>query len=125
MAATLAAPVIALFVLSFWTQRGFDIDPTFTLANYWKLIEPSADPMVWMGIPFPFAYPVAASLMLKSLVMSLVATIVVIAMAIGFSAAGILVMVSPIPRPMFILGMFGFITAVVACVLGRKSAGWF
>jgi spermidine/putrescine transport system permease protein len=81
MAATLAAPVIALFVLSFWTQRGFDIDPTFTLANYWKLIEPSADPMVWMGIPFPFAYPVAAILMLKSLVMSLVATIVVIAMA--------------------------------------------
>ena len=81
MAATLAAPVIALFVLSFWTQRGFDIDSTFTLANYWKLIEPSADPMVWMGIPFPFAYPVAAILMFKSLVMSLVATIVVIAMA--------------------------------------------
>jgi spermidine/putrescine transport system permease protein len=81
MAATLAAPVIALFVLSFWTQRGFDIDSTFTLANYWKLIEPSADPMIWMGIPFPFAYPVAAILMLKSLVMSLVATIVVIAMA--------------------------------------------
>ena len=81
MAATLAAPVVALFVLSFWTQNGFDIDPTFTLANYWKLIEPSADPMVWMGIPFPFAYPVAAILMLKSLVMSLVATIVVIAMA--------------------------------------------
>jgi spermidine/putrescine transport system permease protein len=81
MAATLAAPVIALFVLSFWSQKGFDIDRTFTLANYWKLIEPSSEPMVWMGIPFPFAYPVAAILMLKSLVMSLVATIVVIAMA--------------------------------------------
>ncbi|MDO8353841.1 MAG: ABC transporter permease [Aestuariivirga sp.] len=81
MAATLAAPVIALFVLSFWSQNGFDIDRTFTLANYWKLIEPSFEPMVWMGIPFPFAYPVAAILMLKSLVMSLVATIVVIAMA--------------------------------------------
>jgi hypothetical protein len=51
--------------------------------------------------------------------------IVVIAMAIGFSAAGVLVMVSSVPRPMFILGMFGFITAVVACVLGRKSSGWF
>ncbi|MDP1700313.1 MAG: ABC transporter permease [Aestuariivirga sp.] len=81
MAATLAAPVIALFVLSFWSQTGFDIDRSFTLANYWKLIEPSSEPMVWMGIPFPFAYPVAAILMLKSLVMSLVATVVVIAMA--------------------------------------------
>ena len=81
MAATLAAPVIALFVLSFWSQTGFDIDRTFTLANYWKLIEPSSEPMIWMGIPFPFAHPVAAILMLKSLVMSLVATIVVIAMA--------------------------------------------
>ena len=81
MAATLAAPVVALFVLSFWSQTGFDIDRSFTLANYWKLIEPSSEPMIWMGIPFPFAYPVAAILMLKSLVMSLVATIVVIAMA--------------------------------------------
>jgi spermidine/putrescine transport system permease protein len=81
MAATLAAPVVALVVLSFWTQTGFDIDRTFTLANYWKLIEPSSEPMVWMGIPFPFAYPVAAILMLKSLIMSLVATIIVIAMA--------------------------------------------
>jgi len=81
MAATLASPVIALFVLSFWSQTGFDIDRSFTLANYWKLIEPSSEPLIWMGIPFPFAYPVAAILMLKSLVMSLVATIVVIAMA--------------------------------------------
>ena len=81
MAATLAAPVVALFVLSFWSQTGFDINRSFTLANYWKLIEPSSEPMIWMGIPFPFAYPVAAILMLKSLVMSLVATIVVIAMA--------------------------------------------
>ena len=81
MAATLAAPVLALVVLSFWTQNGFDIDRTFTLANYWKLIEPSAEPTVWMGIPFPFAYPVFTILMLKSLVMSLVATVVVILMA--------------------------------------------
>lgn len=81
MAATLAAPVIALVVLSFWTQTGFDIDRTFTLANYWKLIEPSSEPTIWMGIPFPLAYPVAAILMLKSLVMSLVATVIVIAMA--------------------------------------------
>ena len=81
MAATLAAPVLALMVLSFWSQSGFDIDRTFTLANYWKLIEPSREPTIWMGIPFHFAYPVFAILMLKSLVMSLVATIIVILMA--------------------------------------------
>ena len=81
MAATLAAPVLALMVLSFWSQSGFDIDRTFTLANYWKLIEPSQEPTIWMGIPFHFAYPVFAILMLKSLVMSLVATIIVILMA--------------------------------------------
>jgi spermidine/putrescine transport system permease protein len=81
MTATLAAPVIALVVLSFWTQSGFNIDRTFTLANYWKLIEPSSEPTIWMGIPFPFAYPVAAILMFKSLIMSLVATTIVIAMA--------------------------------------------
>jgi spermidine/putrescine transport system permease protein len=81
MAATLAAPVLALVVLSFWSQSGFDIDRAFTVANYWKLIEPSSEPTVWMGIPFPFAYPVFIILMLKSLVMSLVATTVVILMA--------------------------------------------
>ena len=81
MAVTLAAPVVALVVLSFWTQHGFDIDRTFTLANYWKLIEPSSEPTVWMGISFPFAYPVPAILMFKSLIMSLVATVIVIAMA--------------------------------------------
>jgi len=81
MAAMLVAPVVALVALSFWTQNGFDILPTWTLANYWRLIEPSPEPTTWMGIPFPFAYPVPAILLLKSLVMSLTATILVIGMA--------------------------------------------
>jgi spermidine/putrescine transport system permease protein len=81
MAATLVAPVAALVAMSFWTQHGFDIDRSFTLANYWRLIEPSAEPTYWMGIAFPFAYPVPAILLLKSLVISLLATILVIVAA--------------------------------------------
>lgn len=78
MAATLVAPVVALVAMSFWTQRGFDIDRSFTLANYWRLIEPSVEPTYWMGIAFPFAYPVPAILLFKSLVISLLATMLVI-----------------------------------------------
>ncbi len=80
MVATLAAPLLALIVMSFWTQQGFTIDRSFTLANYWKLIEPGPG-VSWMGIHFPLSYPIPAILLLKSLVMSLVATIVVIGVA--------------------------------------------
>ncbi len=80
MAATLLAPLIALIVMSFWRQDGFEIDRTFTLANYWRIFAPG-EGTVWFGIPFPFAYPVPAILMLKSLVMSLVATACVILIA--------------------------------------------
>jgi spermidine/putrescine transport system permease protein len=81
MAVMMVAPLAALVILSFWTQVSFDIDTTPTLANYWTLIEPSAEPMVWMGIPFPLKYPVPAILLLKSLVMSLAATAAVILLA--------------------------------------------
>ncbi|WP_284166109.1 ABC transporter permease [Frigidibacter sp. SD6-1] len=80
MAATLLAPVVALIVMSFWTQSGFEIDRTFTLANYARLVEPG-EGTVWYGIRFPLAYPVPAVLMVKSLAMSLVATICVIGVA--------------------------------------------
>ena len=80
MAALLVAPVVALVVLSFWTQTGFEVDTSFTLRNYWRLIEP-ADPFYWMGIPFPFANPAYAVLMFKSLIMSLVATVTIILVA--------------------------------------------
>lgn len=81
MAALLLAPVVALVILSFWTQTGFDIHRTFTLANYYQIIELSPEPTVWMGISFPLKYPIPAILMLKSLVMSLVATVAVILLA--------------------------------------------
>ncbi len=81
MVLMLLLPVMALVMLSFWSQSGFDIDRSFTLENYWKLIEPSDEPTVWFGIPFYLKYPIPVILMIKSLVMSLVATIAVIGLA--------------------------------------------
>ncbi len=80
MVATLGAPLLALIVMSFWSQNGFDIDRSFTLKNYWSLIEPG-EGTVWFGIRFPLAYPVPAILVVKSLAMSLVATATVIGVA--------------------------------------------
>jgi spermidine/putrescine transport system permease protein len=80
MLATLAAPLAALVLLSFWSQNGFEIDRSFTLANYWRLVEPG-EVTTWYGIPFPLKYPVPAILMVKSLAMSLVATVIVIGLA--------------------------------------------
>lgn len=80
MLATLAAPLLALITMSFWSQNGFDIDRSFTLKNYWSLVEPG-EGIVWLGVRFPFAYPVPAILIVKSLAMSLVATVIVIAVA--------------------------------------------
>ncbi|MCB2130429.1 MAG: ABC transporter permease [Rhodobacteraceae bacterium] len=77
----LALPVAALVLLSFWTQNGFELDRTLTVENYAQLVRLSDEPTIWFGIPFYFAYPVPAILMLKSLVMSLTATIAVIALA--------------------------------------------
>lgn len=81
MAVMLALPVGALVLLSLWTQTGFAIDRSFTLANYARLFAWSDTATVWFGIPFHLAYPVPAILMIKSLVMSLVATVAVIALA--------------------------------------------
>ena len=61
----LLAPLFALIVLSFWTQQGFAIDRTPTLANYWSLIEPSETATVYFGIPFYLKNPVPAILLLS------------------------------------------------------------
>lgn len=81
MVVTLALPLAALILLSFWSQNGFEIDRSFTLSNYWRIVEPSSQPTYWFGIPFPFAYPVPAILIVKSLLMALVATAAVILLA--------------------------------------------
>lgn len=81
MVVMLALPLGTLVLLSFWTQSGFTIDRSFTLANYARMFEWSDEATLWFGIPFPLAYPVPAILMVKSLVMALVATMAVIALA--------------------------------------------
>lgn len=74
----LAAPLLTLLVLSFFRQDGLVIEPTFTLANYGKILEISEKPVVWMGIPFYFKYPLPAVMLVKSLLMSLGATAAII-----------------------------------------------
>ena len=74
----LAAPLLTLLVLSFFRQDGLVIEPTFTLANYGKILEISEKPIVWMGIPFYFKYPLPAVMLVKSLLMSLGATAAII-----------------------------------------------
>jgi spermidine/putrescine transport system permease protein len=81
MTALMVAPLAALVILSFWTQRNFDIDVTPSLRNYGHLIEPSADVTYWFGIPFPLAHPVYAILLVKSVLMSLAVTVAVVMVA--------------------------------------------
>jgi spermidine/putrescine transport system permease protein len=81
MLAMLIVPIIALILRSFWTQELYSIDRTFTLNNYWHLVEPSEKVTYWWGIPFPLANPVYAILLLKSVLLSLLATVAVILLA--------------------------------------------
>jgi spermidine/putrescine transport system permease protein len=74
----LLAPMVALVVLSFWSQKGFELDTTLTLKNYWALVEPSPQATEYMGVNFYLKNPVYAILLLKSLAMSLVVTVAVI-----------------------------------------------
>ncbi|GAB4383172.1 ABC transporter permease [Albidovulum sp.] len=81
MVLMLALPFLALVLLSFWRQSGFDIDPTLTAENYIRIFAPSDQPTVWNGIPFYLAYPVPLILLFKSLMMALTATLAVILLA--------------------------------------------
>jgi spermidine/putrescine transport system permease protein len=81
MGAMMAAPLAALVILSFWTQDNFEIDITPSLRNYRHLFELSENATSWFGIPFPFAHPVYAILLVKSVLMSLAVTVAVIAIA--------------------------------------------
>ena len=84
MLAMLIAPIVALIIMSFWSQHVLEIDRTPTLANYWHLIEPvdeGEEAATWMGIPFPFKRAVYIVLLIKSILMSLSATVAVILLA--------------------------------------------
>ncbi|MDQ7248392.1 ABC transporter permease [Dongia sedimenti] len=81
MCGLLIAPLASLFLRSFWTQHGFEIDKTFTLHNYWELIAPSDEVTWWSGIPFPLKNPAYAIVIVKSLLISLGATVAVLLIA--------------------------------------------
>ena len=84
MVAMLIVPMIALVIMSFWTQTVLEIDRTFTLENYWHLMEPAGEGdevPTWLGIPFPLKRAVYIILLLKSILMSLSATVAVILLA--------------------------------------------
>ncbi len=81
MISMLALPVGALVIMSFWTQNGFNLDTSFTLDNYRRLFARSDRVTEWMGMTFHLAYPVPAILMIKSLAMSLMATVAVVLLA--------------------------------------------
>jgi spermidine/putrescine transport system permease protein len=84
MVTMLIAPMIALIVMSFWTQQVLEIDRTFTLDNYWHLIEPAGEGdeiAHWMGISFPLKRAVYLVLLIKSILISLSATAAVIMLA--------------------------------------------
>jgi spermidine/putrescine transport system permease protein len=74
MLAMLIVPILALVLISFWTQDVYSLDTTFTLDNYWYLIEPSKRTIYWWGIPFPLANAVYAILLVKSIVFAFLAT---------------------------------------------------
>jgi len=77
----LIVPIVALIIISFWTQDLYSIDTTFTLDNYWHLIQPGKKTTYWWGIPFPLLNPVYAILLVKSVILSLMATAAVILLA--------------------------------------------
>jgi len=76
----LVVPIGGMVAFSFFTQIYFDIDTTPTLNNYWAIIKPGAG-NTYLGIPFPFETPIYAILLVKSLLMSFVATTVIVLMA--------------------------------------------
>ncbi len=81
MIGLLLAPLGSLFVRSFWTQHGFELDKTFTLHNYWELIAPSSEVTYWSGIPFPLKNPAYAIVIIKSLLISFGASVACIMIA--------------------------------------------
>jgi spermidine/putrescine transport system permease protein len=80
MIAMLIVPMAGMIAFSFFTQVYFDIDTTPTLLNYWDIFKPGAG-ATYLGIPFPFETPIYLILLVKSILMSLVATTVIILMA--------------------------------------------
>jgi spermidine/putrescine transport system permease protein len=80
MIAMLIVPLGGMVAFSFFTQIYFEIDTTPTLNNYWTIFKPG-EGAYFLGIPFPFETPIYLILLFKSILMSLVATVVIILLA--------------------------------------------
>jgi spermidine/putrescine transport system permease protein len=80
MFAMLIVPIGAVVAFSFFTQVYFEIDTTPTLNNYWTIVKPGEGAW-YLGIPFPFETPIYLILLTKSILMSLVATTVIMLLA--------------------------------------------
>lgn len=82
MLTMMVVPMIGLFVYSFWTQIYFDIDRTFTLANYATIFRLSDKPFDFWADPFSVLQnPIYLKLLARSIQMSLTATIAVVLLA--------------------------------------------
>jgi spermidine/putrescine transport system permease protein len=68
MVVMLAAPLLALVVISFWTQDYFDLRPGFTLANYLSVLDYGAN-------------PIYLNLLGRSILMAATATLAVVLLA--------------------------------------------
>jgi spermidine/putrescine transport system permease protein len=76
----LIVPIGGMVAFSFFTQIYFDIDTTPTFNNYWTIIKPGTG-AYYLGILFPFETPIYVILLVKSLLMSLMATAVIMIIA--------------------------------------------
>jgi spermidine/putrescine transport system permease protein len=81
MLGLMIVPMTGLVVLSFWTQVYFNIDTTVTLNNYWAIFKPSDKVSYFLGIPFPFETPIYLILLVKSILISALATTVIVVLA--------------------------------------------
>lgn len=82
MVTMMVVPMVGLVILSFWTQVYFEIDHTFTIKNYADIFRLSDKPFDFWADPFSaFANPIYLKLLLKSIRMSLTATIAVVLLA--------------------------------------------
>src|SRR5262245_6149744 len=79
----LIAPMGGLVGISFCTQKYFSFDCTPTLQNYWTIIEPTGEWTYFLGfIPLPVLQtPIYVVLLMRSIAMSLVATVIIVLMA--------------------------------------------
>ncbi|MBK1867240.1 ABC transporter permease [Aestuariivirga sp. YIM B02566] len=80
--AMLVVPLLALIVLSFWSQDYFTLVKEFTFKNYAAIFALADKPIDFLANPFGiFEKPIYLTLLWRSIKMSLVATLIVVLLA--------------------------------------------